>query len=459
MTELAAALGLALSIGWLLAATFLRGLEARNRWMLAAAAAVPIGLGGTGLAFLAWKMGGGRASWSGTIPELAGVVALVALTLVGARPSPPIESDARERPSLSLRTIGYAAACTGAALLVAIATAVLVREAPSGQWDAWAMWNMKGRMLAWSSDWTRALDPELAHPDYPLLLPACVGRLLGLAPGAGAAGPGAIAVLAAASTVLLPAAILFSTRGPRAALLAALLAAGGPSLPQQAASQYADVPVGLFFSTGIGLVVIARAFDDRGSALLGGVSLGLAAWTKNEGLAMAMASGIALTAALSWEGGITRIRRLGAPVLASALVLVVPLLLVRAAVPHADMAADGLAAKWVRALDPDRWRVVAAGLVSWLDPRENFAPWLLAGTAAVAGVRRGPRGTGFVLGAVTLCLAADVLAYVASPWALEWQLATSLSRVLLQLWPAAVIGAVGAIQCGERERALSNAIE
>ncbi len=271
MSMLATALALAFSVGLLLATALLSGIEPRARWTLALAVAFPLGLGFTGLSFLAWRIVGGSASWNVFLPELAGLTLLAGLSWRTARSSSRPGRDPSRCLTWSWGGVGCAAGCLGAALIITGATAVLVRNAPSGQWDAWAMWNMKGRMLAWSSDWARAFDPELPQPDYPLLLPACVGRLLGLAPESGAAGPGAIAALVAASTVLVPAATLFAVSGPRTALLGALLAAGGSQLAQQAAAQYADVPVGLYFATGIGLMTVARNYDHRGSALLGGI--------------------------------------------------------------------------------------------------------------------------------------------------------------------------------------------
>lgn len=449
MSMLAVALALASSLGLLLAAALLSGIEARARWILALAFAFPLGLGITGLSLLAWRTMGGSVSWNGSLPELAGLTVLAGLSWRIAQSSSRHVRDTSRCLPWSRGGFGYAAGCLGAALIVMIATAVLVRNAPSGQWDAWAMWNMKGRMLARSSDWSKVFDPELPQPDYPLLLPACVARLLALAPGSGTAGPGAIAILFAASTVVVPAATLYAVSGPRTALLGALLAGGGPRLAQQAATQYADVPVGLYFATGIGLMLIARSYDDRGSALLGGVALGLAAWTKNEGIAMVVGGGLVFAVALAWEGGITRLRRLGGPVLAGALILMFPLILLQTAAPPGYMATDGLVAKLVRLLDFDRWKVVASELASWSDPRENQAPWLLVTAVAVAGIRPRLRGGRFVLGTVSVCLAADVLAYLVSPLALEWQLETSLSRVLLQLWPAAVIGAVSVVRSEE----------
>ena len=49
---------------------------------------------------------------------------------------------------------------------------------PHGEWDAWAVWNLKARfLLRGAEDWTALFSPALPHPGYPLMLPGTVARL------------------------------------------------------------------------------------------------------------------------------------------------------------------------------------------------------------------------------------------------------------------------------------------
>src|SRR5579871_5924244 len=50
---------------------------------------------------------------------------------------------------------------------------------PHGDWDAWAIWNLRARFFYRGGEqWTAAFSPLLSwsHPDYPLLIPGAVAR-------------------------------------------------------------------------------------------------------------------------------------------------------------------------------------------------------------------------------------------------------------------------------------------
>ena len=52
------------------------------------------------------------------------------------------------------------------------------RANPVGEWDAWAIWNLRARFLAGPFDWHVAASPLLTntHPEYPMLLSAFIAR-------------------------------------------------------------------------------------------------------------------------------------------------------------------------------------------------------------------------------------------------------------------------------------------
>jgi hypothetical protein len=65
-------------------------------------------------------------------------------------------------------------------LLSLIAYILFVKINPHGQWDAFAIWNLKARFIFRSGiDWERLFSSHIdwSHPDYPLLLPLAIVRL------------------------------------------------------------------------------------------------------------------------------------------------------------------------------------------------------------------------------------------------------------------------------------------
>ena len=113
------------------------------------------------------------------------------------------------------------AACILGTLVLLIA---LVPHQPHGSWDAWAMWNPKSRWFALGGEeWARVLTDSafaVAHPDYPLLLPASVARLWLLAGGTPPEVPQSLAIAAPLMTMVVVAGGAWVARGAVAAVVA-----------------------------------------------------------------------------------------------------------------------------------------------------------------------------------------------------------------------------------------------
>ncbi len=52
-------------------------------------------------------------------------------------------------------------------------------QTPFGDWDAWAIWNLRAGFIASGGEWLKGFSQAIAwsHPDYPLLLPLNVARM------------------------------------------------------------------------------------------------------------------------------------------------------------------------------------------------------------------------------------------------------------------------------------------
>ena len=140
--------------------------------------AIGVGLGiGSGTFFLSLVLFNG--SPSGTLSLEVGLL-LLALTWWifrrQRRTSSAVSFTAEPwHPLHWLAVIGMAEG--GVAVL---ATFVLNSMAsPHGEWDAWAIWNLRARFLfRGRPDWHTAFSQHLAwsHPDYPPLLPSAIAR-------------------------------------------------------------------------------------------------------------------------------------------------------------------------------------------------------------------------------------------------------------------------------------------
>jgi hypothetical protein len=90
-----------------------------------------------------------------------------------------------------------------------------------------------------------------------------------------------------------------------------------------------------------------------------------------------------------------------------------------------------------RLADLSRWLYAVAALARWTVYFQNWALWLVAALAAAWLARRaaahGAARIGFAAG---LTLLAALAVCVASPHPIDWQVKTTLDRLLFQVWPA-----------------------
>jgi hypothetical protein len=322
---------------------------------------------------------------------------------------------------------------------------------PHGQWDAWAIWNLRARFL-WRAgpDWAQVFTtaPGWSHPDYPLLLPLSVVRLWWYAGIETTMGPALLAALFTCSTVALLVSALWVVAGSTAGILGGLALIGLPAFVVHGASQYADTPLGFFILASVTLVCLRHCLPAPPGAatVLAGVAAGLAAWTKNEGVLFAVA--------LLVSTGVVAAQRAGPPGAARELGLLgcglLPVLsVVLAFKAWVSLGSGQLAGATrgvgVRVLDLGRYWEVALGLrrgLIALGDGALFGPaWLLVLYLALVGVRPSALArleTRVAVLALGLVLGGYAAAYVVTPVNLRWHLDASASRLWLHLWPSLV---------------------
>lgn len=308
----------------------------------------------------------------------------------------------------------------------------LALAAPPAETDYLVIWGVKAKEFFYARgiDWAW-LEHDLnftAHADYPILLPLVYDAF---ALVSGGWNDRWIGIITAAYGV----AALLVVRGMLA-----------DELPKPWRVVATAVLMPLVFSPYIGMAegpLIAYAlagllFVRRGETLRGAVYLGFAAFTKNEGMTLVVATALALVAARRW-------REL--PRLWPALAIPLPWLVLRTIHGlQTDLLAGGIAERlFARLADP--WPVFAA---LQRHPAGSVWFWLGMAMLCVAGARRLVTRERFLAVAIVLQLLFFVAAYFVSPRDLEWQVQWSWERLVRQLMPGI---ALLAILIQRRERA------
>ncbi|HEX8725753.1 MAG TPA: glycosyltransferase family 39 protein [Gemmatimonadaceae bacterium] len=391
----------------------------------------------------------------------ADAVALAALIALARSRAHSLPADRYRLPNAPApdtldRQIGWGiVALTGVA---AVATLAVSMRMPHGDWDAWGIYNLTARFIyLGGSHWHRAFTPGLGiHPDYPLLLPGSVVRGWLYTGSASSIVPAIAGMLFAYALAGLVAGGVWILRGRRHAAAAAMVLIGTPFFLTASASQYADLPLTLFFVGAIVLYALARRLrDDETWMLIGsGLCAGLAAWTKNEGLLFVLIACAGLFVLHH------RVRRRGPDrrVLAAFLWGLVPVLVVvgffkLTLAPPNDLVSGQGSGTLPRLVDASRyWLIVSSGLRFLLHfPVIPVVILLaLAGLDRDAGDRRAKRLAAYIV----LAMAAGYFTvYLTTPLDLALQIHRSLDRLIMQLWPLALFVAFMALRLPEQAAA------
>ncbi len=350
-----------------------------------------------------------------------------------------------------------------AAFAVALASAAYsavlrVLAYPQGDgWDAFAIWNLHARFLFRGGiHWRDGFTPVIlwSHPDYPLLVPAAVAHFWSFLGRDSAAVPAMIGLAFTFSTAGVLIGGLSILRGRVAAMLGGITLLATPSFLEQGTSQYADTPLSFFFLATIVLLAISdnRTSNDSPAPpprvlALAGLAAGFAAWTKNEGLLFFCAIVLARCAVRgeAAENWTARTRRIAPLLFAAAPVLFVLYYFKHFVAPSGGQISDP-AAIFHRALDPGRhWAIIQWYVKEFL----RFGHWLVMvpGTLLLVGFylwagRNRDRAYALTAHASALALTLTMVGYygafLIAPYVLYLYLRFSMTRLYLQVWPAAI---------------------
>lgn len=451
-------------------------------WHLVPARCLPsrclaLGLGaglGCGLAscltfVISWLLGG--LSRAALTLEL--VLVLGALLVLVLRHPKSLQVAEVEHGGVATARLHGAVLFVGACLALVIGGSrftLLAWMWPHGQWDAWAIWNLRARFLARAlGDWSSAFRiaeghphylGSFGHPDYPLLLPLTIARAW-VWSGTEATGvPRLVAATFLAATVVVLMAGLATLRGASCAALGGVVLLALPGLVSLSAWQYADVPVAFYFlATIVALALARRTPEDPRGLVLAGLLAGLAAWTKNEGWLFVVVVVIVSIAMGSWRAGVRGAFGDGRALLAGLLPVVAIVLWFKGtlAPPNDLIASQSLGDALRKLITLNRHGEVLRAFVAGATQVAGPLVWCLPLYAALCGLSRSRHAVAVAVsgGAIVALTALGYhFVYVCTPMDLTWHLDQSLARLLTQLAPATVFAVwMGLRGPGEERRA------
>jgi hypothetical protein len=334
----------------------------------------------------------------------------------------------------------------GLYLILAAAAFVFARMSfimPHGGWDAWCIWNLLARFVARGGEqWADALHslPKSYHADYPMLLPASVARFWDYIGNETQIVPIVIAFLFTFATVGLLSSALTILKGRTHGLLAGLFLIGTTKFIYLGASQCADVPLGFFFLATIVLWSFQSRYPEHYPfSAVAGMMAGFSCWTKNEGFLFLLAILIArILVFFAVPCRKTRCRQTLYFVAGTAPILVLVLYYKAVVAPSNDLVTAWVSLKPITQLmDPQRYLQVAqAFAVGSFSTMPLFIVLALCVVYLGTTVDKSDVATIVTaVAALSIVFSGYFLVFVCTPYSLSWHLKTSVSRLLLQLWP------------------------
>jgi hypothetical protein len=370
----------------------------------------------------------------------------------GAKKSPPVLGDG-DQPLKPSRVAVTLSVLFFVALVSAVCAFVFISlRQPHGEWDAWAVYNMKARFFFRGGEYWRDIFSEptgWTSPDYPLLLPATIAACWTLISRDTVAVPVIVAFLFTFATVGMVTGGVSILRGKSQGALAGLVMVCTPFFIKHGANQYTDIPLAFFFTATIILLNLKDKFPDgeRRFLLLAGMMTGLSAWTKNEGLLFLVAILVSRFVVVVPKDGLKpylRQMRFFAAGLLPVLLVVVYFKATLATPNRMLFPAQG--PRFIeKLLDSSRYLTILDAFVREALSLGNWAAsiiplllfyLLLFGVSIKQEEKRAIVASLLVIG---IMLAGYFAAFVLSPLDVSLHLSTSLNRVSLHLWPSLIV--------------------
>lgn len=446
--------GVAIAVSWAtgLLVVWMLAPRPQSAWSVGLQVCLGLGLGlaiSAGVFFFARAVLG-QADFRVLLLDGVLFVAIAMVSLITSRSGPSGDLAPAQATG---RTRAIAAALVGMLLMVVVVDAFSFAELfvarPHGNWDAWAMWNMKARWLFEGGPrWRLVFGEEMVgvRPDYPLLVPLTVARLWACLGDDSTVVPRLNAALFSGLTLAVVFCAVGRMSGVLNAAAAGLALAGSQIFVDEGASQYADMPLAFFMTSAV--VLIAAAGEARYGMnrlwALAGLAAAAAACTKNEGQLFVVACAVSTIVV----GGLGLGLRAAGRALVMAVVGGLPLLALVLATKlmfawENYLFEDRTIGEQLRlVVSPARWGQMgywAKELIDGIVSPAILALVFAVGVVAWVSRRRsaGDRLVGHRIAAFCIVLMAlgYLFIYLTTPHDIGWHMRTSLSRLVLHLWP------------------------
>lgn len=334
---------------------------------------------------------------------------------------------------------------------------------PDGFWDAWSIWNLHARFLFFGGDYWRDLfSPVLgwSHPDYPLLTPAfiyfgwkLIGSNLQIIPIL-------VSVVFTVALVLLILSSIALSRGFLLAVTGAVFLMVTLSISNEGAAQYADIPLAFFYLVVL-IITIHREnnkTENYSIDFILGLFMGFCVFTKNEGWSFVVSI---LTIRILIDILEKRfIARRWTYLLSGFSIIALASILIKIQAPSNDLFGQrSIFEIFSQLTDLSRYQLIFNHLSNELIQFNNgrFSMFiLLMGLLIFLGLRQDldKKNLFLMFGAVLLTLIQYLLIYVITPKDLEWHLSSSLTRLIVQLYPSLIFIVFNIVEDPFRENGL-----
>jgi hypothetical protein len=345
----------------------------------------------------------------------------------------------------------------GAMLLVLAASVVRIEHIPHGGTDGWAIWNSHARYLYRDPNGWQQHIQNTFHPDYPLLLPALVTRVWRYAGVDVSDLGGFVGLLFLFVAIAVLGTALAELRGSSAGILLAFTLLTTSQYVVLGSHQEADIPLSTFVLSTIALIYLyfEQETPPKNLLLLAGFLAGSAAWTKNEGILFLVAASITLAFPTLWKPRAT-LPRVALFLLGALLPVAILLYFKTAIASTTDLFQNRqLSELSAKVMDWDRHATTFGSFVSMA---RDFGRWTihpivpLFAFFILRGFDRREIGTfrwRTAAGILLIVLSGYYCIYVITPVDLQVHLDSSLARLLMHLWPSALL-LIGVIAKGEQ---------
>lgn len=340
-------------------------------------------------------------------------------------------------------------------LVIALTVTSLSKATPYGFWDALAMWNLRVAYLAQPTDaWRQIFSNDVQHPDYPLLHSISAARLCAWHGSWDSTLTLWFGFGHAMMTLLLIIGLTLHCVGVWAASLLLLLMFGASHWWGMAAWQRADHTVGSYMTLSVVLLwlFVQKSSEQRDTnkalLILLAMMTGACAWAKNEGWPWVISVSLLvmfsalrhatkrqiLQYALVWIGGLV-------------VVLWMPLLVHAMAVVSNDLFVTPTESTFSeRLLDWHRTRQIVVQVSQFFYGEYSLWSLIFLGMWILSCQPWQNRFQSHAAVSVLLVVILQILSYLfvyqITPHDLSWHIITSSNRLVLQIWPALLLGSV-----------------